>query len=327
MFAALSECNDYSILQEIKTIDSNPSTYKIRGSSLLQTLNEINGNRRIYSHAIGEIYVDTANKKIGIGRLLGEQDHPWIANPNDPNEVKRQMIVLWEKVAHKFDKMWLEGDNICGLVETLSNARGMDRARIAAIDHVPMGFSCRAGGKVKKKTMNGISIMEVVKPTMFVTYDCVTDPSHAKANMTDISEVITNANQLKAFKESTIANNSNEVVLDESNSFLELAEMFTIDLDKQDPMKALLEGFFNESVNPTSVSSTPEREEKFVRTNMTSLLSEFLSTSDKINGISNVSVLNESNVHTVMKDYAMNKNEKPYKKVSSARERIESLLA
>ena len=326
MFAVLSECNDYSILQEIKTIDSNPSTYKIRGSSLLQTLNEVNGNRRVYSHAIGEIYVDAANKKIGIGRLLGEQDHPWIANPNDPNEVKRQMIVLWEKVSHKFDKMWLEGDNICGLVETLSNSRGMDMARIAAIDHVPMGFSCRAVGKVKKKTMNGMPIMEVVQPTMFVTYDCVTDPSHAKANMTDISEVITNANQLKAFKESAIANNSGEVVLDESNAFLELAEMFSIDLNKPDPMKALLEGFFNNESN-SNIINNPVKEEKFVQTNMTSLLSEFLTTSDKINGISDISVLNETNVHNIMHDYAYNKKEKPYKRIRTARERIESLLA
>lgn len=168
MICALAECNDYSVLQEMKTINSNPSTYKIRGHSLLQTLDEENGNRRVYTHAIGEIYVNSANEKIKSGRLLGEMDHPFIKNPKDPSEVKRQLIVLLKESSHKFTKLWIEGNRICSLVETLSNDHGINMAKLAAIDNIPIGFSCRAIGKVKPKNFNGRSIMEVCEPTVFV---------------------------------------------------------------------------------------------------------------------------------------------------------------
>lgn len=104
---AISECNDYSVLQEIKCINTGTSTYKIKGSTLLQTLDEVNGNRRVYTRAIGEQYVDAANNKIRNNRMLGEMDHPFIKNPKDPNEFKRQLMVMWEHVSHKFNKMFL----------------------------------------------------------------------------------------------------------------------------------------------------------------------------------------------------------------------------
>ena len=168
MICALAEANDYSILQEVQAINSNPSTYKIKGSSLLQTLDELNGNRRVYTHAIGEIYVNTANDKIKHGRLLGEMDHPFIRNPKDPSEVKRQLMVLLKECSHKFNKLWMENNNICGLVETLSNTHGVNMARMAALDGIPIGFSCRAIGKVKKKTFRGQPFNEVCEPTIFV---------------------------------------------------------------------------------------------------------------------------------------------------------------
>ena len=323
----LGECNDYSILQEIKVIDSNSPTYKIRGSSLLQTLDEINGNRRVYTHAIGEIYVNSANEKINVGRLLGEMDHPYIKNPKDPNEVKRQMMVLWEKVSHKFNKMWIEGNNILGLVETLSNDNGVNLAKIANIDGVPIGFSCRAVGKVQPKNINGQSIMEVVQPTVFVTYDSVTDPSHRSAELKDITDVITNANELNKFR-STMVSESNNVCLDESNQLLDLVHIFNTN-NGVEPMAMLIENFTNSRFNNNSNMNSDRYdyyEGKYVQNNMTNLLSEYLSSSDRVSGISSYSTLNESNVHDVMRDYSYNYNKEPYRKVSSAKKRIEQLL-
>ena len=319
----INEMNDYSLLQEIKVVSPDASTYKIKGSSILQTLDEINGNRRLYTRAIGEIYVNSGSEKIARGRLLGEMDHPYIKNPKDPNEVKRQMMVLWEKVSHKFDKMWIEGNNICCVLETLSNRNGMDLARIASIDQVPIGFSCRAVGKVKPRTVNGQSVMEVVQPTMFVTYDAVTDPSHKTAEMTDISEVITNANQMQKMR--SVVENSESVALDESDTLFAFSKLFTMN-NNTEPVKALIENFVNAPIKHPDVYSNEFSEGKFVRNNIVSLLSEYLSSSDRDFGISSYSTLNESNVHSFMSDFAYNYNTPSWSTVKSVRGKIEEYL-
>lgn len=316
---AISECNDYSVLQEMKVIPSEANTYKIRGSSVLQTLDEINGNRRLYTHAIGEIYVDSANKKIQHNRLLGELDHPWIKNPKDPGEVKRQMMVLWERVSHKFNRMWIEHSNILCEVETLSNNRGIDLARIANIDGVPIGFSCRAVGKVKPRNINGQSVMEVVQPTLFVTYDAVTDPSHKTAELTDISEVITNASQMNKFKTAIVS--ENETCIDESNELFALSQLFIKESYNPEPVTALIESFIDNRAFPSA-----DAESRYVQGNMARLLGSYLASSDRATGVSQYGVLNESNVHSLMTDYAYNHGKKPYQTVRGVRAKIDEYL-
>lgn len=320
---AINEFNDYSVLQEMHVIPSDASTYKIRGSSILQTLDEINGNRRLYTRAIGEIYVDSANKKIGRNRLLGELDHPIIKNPKDPNEVKRQMMVLWERVSHKFNKMWIEGNNICCIVETLSNTKGTDIAKIANIDGVPIGFSCRAVGKVKPKNYNGQSIMEVVQPTLFVTYDAVTDPSHKTAELKDISDVITNANEMNKMRATIVS--ENDVCLDESNQLFDLARFFSSETKSTEPMESLIECFANAPYNREIYRST-ESERTFVQNNMMGLLGEYLSSSDKEFGKSSWSSLNESNVRGIMDDFSYNHKTPRFSTVRSAMSVVDEYL-
>ena len=312
MICALDEYNEYSVLQEIKTLDSSPSTYKIRGNSLLQTLDEVNGNRRVYTHAIGEIYVNAANDKIRTKRLLGEMDHPWIRNPKDPMEVKRQLQVLLKECSHKFNKLWIEGNRICGLVETLSNNHGINMARMANIDDVPIGFSCRAIGKVKQKNYGGKPIMEVCQPTVFVTYDAVSDPSHKSAELKDITAVITNAGDFdKVCK--PIGESSD--ILDESNELYQLREIFCNEMEL-DRVNVVVESFMNNLY----MDYMPQKvQQNFIESNMTSLLGEYLSTSDYVTGISTNNVLNESNVMNFMSDYATNHNSPEYNTTSFMR--------
>ena len=317
MICALDEFNEQSVLQEIKTISDSPSTYKIRGNSLLQTLDEINGNRRVYTHAIGEIYVNAANDKIRTKRLLGEMDHPWIRNPKDPMEVKRQLQVLLKECSHKFTKMWIEGNRICALVETLSNDLGVNMARMATFDDIPIGFSCRAIGKVKQTKRNGKAIMEVCQPTVFVTYDAVSDPSHKSAELKDITEVITNTGDFHKICQPV----SESQILDESSQLYELKDIFCN--ESTNPVSALVESFMNH----TELDNMPLSTQKsFVQNNMTSLLSEYLSTSDKVSGISSNSILNESNVHDFMTDYSFNHSNPKYSSASFMRDRINKYL-
>lgn len=312
MICALDEYNEYSVLQEIKTLDSSPSTYKIRGNSLLQTLDEVNGNRRVYTHAIGEIYVNAANDKIRTKRLLGEMDHPWIRNPKDPMEVKRQLQVLLKECSHKFNKLWIEGNTICGLVETLSNNHGINMARMANIDDVPIGFSCRAIGKVKQKNYGGKPIMEVCQPTVFVTYDAVSDPSHKSAELKDITAVITNAGD---FDKVCRPIGESSDILDESNELYQLREIFCNEIEL-DRVNVVVESFMNNLY----MDYMPQKvQQNFIESNMTSLLGEYLSTSDYVTGISTNNVLNESNVMNFMSDYAINHSSPEYNTTSFMR--------
>ena len=325
MICALSESNPYSILQEMSTVNTNPSTYKIRGHSLLQTLDEENGNRRIYSHAIGEIYVNSANEKIKNGRLLGEMDHPFIRNPKDPSEVKRQLMVMLKECSHKFNKMWIEGNRICALVETLSNDHGIDMARMAALDGIPIGFSCRAIGKVKQKQLHGKPILEVTQPTVFVTYDSVSDPSHKSAELKDISEIVTGTGGVEKICQSMVSENTgDQVLIDESNQLFELRQIFANSDDSHyEPVSFLLENFLNNKFLDNRDSKTRQN---FIENNMTNLLSEYLSSSDSIYGISNYSTLNESNVHDLMKDYSHNHSNSYYHQTSFMRDLINSYI-
>lgn len=320
MICALAESNDYSILQEMQAINNNPSTYKIRGYSLLQTLDELNGNRRVYTHAIGEIYVNTANDKIKAGRLLGEMDHPFIKNPKDPSEVKRQLIVLLKECSHKFNKVWIENNKICALVETLSNTHGVNMARMAALDSIPIGFSCRAIGKVKQKNFRGQPVNEVCEPTVFVTYDSVSDPSHKSAELKDISEIVTGNGGVEKICQSMVSESNDNILIDESNQLLELRDIFTND---SEPVSFLLESFLN---NKSLDYSSKNTQRRFIENNMTNLLSEYLSTSDYVNGISSNSILNESNVQGLMQDYSYNHSNPNYQSTSFMRNLLDSYL-
>lgn len=251
--------------------------------------------------------------------MATEMDHPFIKNPNDPSEVKRQLLVRLKDASHKFTKMWIEKNNICGLVETLSNDNGINLARMAHLDDVPIGFSCRAIGKVKNGTLNGQSIMEVTQPTVFVTYDAVTDPSHKSAELKDITGVITNAADLEKFRTTTMHEND-QVIIDESNELISLMQYFRRNQYNSNPIECLVENFMGNEFNGMS----PSHQKNYVHNSMNGLLSEYLSSSDKVNGISNHSVLNESNVHNFMHDYAYNRNQ--YNNVSVMKSKIEQFL-
>ena len=308
-----------SILQEITALNTGTSTYKIRGNSILQTFNELNGNNRIYPTIIAEYFVECANKKIAKNRMLGEMDHPIIQHPENPNEAKRQLVVHFSESSHMFTKMWLEGNKICGLVETLSNQKGIDLARMANIDKIPIGFSLRSVGKVNVvRRPDGVEIQEVCKPVVFVTYDSVTDPSHKVAELVDITSVITSSGESSKLYQSE--NNSN-IMIDESNSLLELKQMFMG--AEREPMQLLIENFLG---NTHVDHLNEETQSHFVKSNMVQLIDTFLNSSCNGTKPSTYSNLNESNVQDFMQDYAANRNEPEYNSSKFMRERIKQFL-
>lgn len=322
MICSITDFNDYTLLQEAKVIDNGISTYKIRGNSLLQTLNEINGNRRVYNSTIGDMFVEEANKKIALRRMAGETDHPAITNPKDPIQIRRQLQVPISEWSHKFTKIWRENDNICAVVETLSNNKGINLAKLATVDDMAIGFSCRALGNVKQKNFQGKSILEVCAPAIFVTYDAVSDPSHKVAELKDVTDIITSVDGLHKIQTAiTEAQENGPLVLDESNALNDLYLQFKGVI--KDPVSLLVENFMNNKDLDYSDSNT---QKDFVQKNMLNILSEYMSSSDYYTGISSYETLNESNVHSFLTDYCNNKSDTNYQSTSFMRNRIYEYL-
>jgi hypothetical protein len=277
-------------------MDSRAETFKICGSSRLQTIDEVNANRRIYRMAICERFVDAANEKIKGKRMIGELDHPMPTDVNEAMQLRRQVSVLWERASHIFTRMWIENKQILGITESLSNRNGIDMARVAAIDGLPVGFSCRAVGKTKSVSgMQGV--VEVVNPVLFVTYDCVTDPSHKNCVLTDITNVIHSAAEMKRLSE----NVGLDVALDESEALASMCEFFYPGYSTMRNFEDLLE---NVMTGKISVNLPEQKAVKVVKNKLDNLLEDFLNTSDKKTGISSDPFLNESNVHDVMREYS-----------------------
>lgn len=76
--------------------------------------------------------------------------------------------------------VYMEGNQILGEVETLSGFHGPDIAKMVLYDKVNIGFSLRALGSVNTRPDGTIEVLSPIKP---ITYDLVSNPSHAKARV------------------------------------------------------------------------------------------------------------------------------------------------
>jgi hypothetical protein len=117
---------------------------------------------------------------------------------------------LYEKASHIFEDIYIENNVVYGIVETSLTDPGFKMAGLI-MDKVPVGFSLRAIGESKVRP-DGVT--EVSNPFNIITYDCVSNPSHAKARMVEV--VSENFNK---FREDTIPNVylENDVIFDRSD--------------------------------------------------------------------------------------------------------------
>lgn len=182
---------------------------KARIKTVLQTLNEVNKNKRVYPKYILEKSLNEIRPIIKSRSLLGELDHPLVTG-NDEADSYRHFVVLYEKASHIFEDIYIENNVVYGIVETSLTDPGFKMAGLI-MDKVPVGFSLRAIGESKVRP-DGVT--EVSNPFNIITYDCVSNPSHAKARMVEV--VSENFNK---FREDTIPNVylENDVIFDRSD--------------------------------------------------------------------------------------------------------------
>jgi len=186
---------------------------KIR--TVLQTMDEVNRNNRIYPQKILERAITDVDPLIKNRTLLGELDHP-VVTGNDQADAYRHFVVLYEKVSHIIEDVKIEGNTIYATVETCLTDNGFKMAGLI-MDKVPVGFSLRAIGETRQKRGG---ILEIKDPFNIITYDCVSNPSHASARMTQV--VGENVNSwLSEGSMVSLNNNDGTVCCDRSNVLVE----------------------------------------------------------------------------------------------------------
>lgn len=169
--------SEMTIMEATKLKDGRPK-YKMK--TRLQEAETVNNNKRIYSTAICESIVHQLNPKAVNNSLLMEIDHPMFtaASANPEKAKARAAIIEINNCAAVIRKIMFENGQIIGIIETLSGFKGPDLANIIN-DGVNIGFSLRALGSVNNE--NGI--LKVQAPIAPITFDVVSNPSHANARV------------------------------------------------------------------------------------------------------------------------------------------------
>ncbi len=166
-------------LLEQKQLGARMPKAKIK--TILQTTDDINKNKRIYPRKIIERALVSLAPLVESRTLLGELDHP-VLTGNDEADGYRHFVVLYDNVSHIIEKIWLDGNCVMGIVETTLTDSGFKMAGLI-MDGVKVGFSVRALGESRTRP-DGIT--EIAAPFEIITYDCVSNPSHAKARMVEV---------------------------------------------------------------------------------------------------------------------------------------------
>jgi len=194
---------DIQVLSESKT--SNGKT-KTVFKTVLQTIDEVNQNGRIYPMSVAKAIV-TGLKPIAENRsLFQEIDHP--ASGSDPQtSMRRAATVELKNSGALIRKIYIDGNQIIGELETLSGFRGPDLRDLILIDKANVGFSLRMLGRLSKHpTMENVIMPSA--PMRAITYDVVTNPSHKQARVisitqeSDLSEMQSNSDESSVISES-----------------------------------------------------------------------------------------------------------------------------
>ncbi len=161
------------IFQEANVVHSTPG--KARFRMVMQTMDEINQNKRLYPKPTLTEAMNDCKSRIKSRAFLGEMDHP-IPTGSRFDEV-RQTTVLLKDASHVLVDYDVQGNRIIGELETLSQGNGSKLLGLIR-DKVGLGLSMRGMAELENRK-DGINVVK--KPLMVITYDSVSMPSHKEA--------------------------------------------------------------------------------------------------------------------------------------------------
>lgn len=128
-----------------------------------------NKNNRIYDEAEYVPQIESLQKKISTGKLMGELDHP------------QNFDISLQRVSHVIEELFYDNDSkqVRGKIRLLNTSAGRE-AKALIDDGIPLHISSRAAGMVES---NGH-----VKIKQLFTYDLVADPGFENAELKRVNE-------------------------------------------------------------------------------------------------------------------------------------------
>lgn len=174
MYLLREDCEIKSLPKNVKQLKHG----KVRMEAVLQTVGDLNRNKRKYRKSTIQESIDMELDRIKSKEFLGELDHPISSKP------QRQMQVLYKEASHAILELGWEGDLLVGVLETLSYGNGLKLAALVSKDKIPVGFSYRGMGDLRQISEGH----EVVGPLKTITWDSVSFPSHSRAKLRSFTE-------------------------------------------------------------------------------------------------------------------------------------------
>jgi hypothetical protein len=142
-------------------------------SGVLQRANAVNQNGRVYPKPVLLRESDKYAKTFVIERrALGELDHP------------DSTVVNLSNASHNVQKMWWEGDDLCGTVEILGTPAGNILKELFK-SGIRLGISSRGLGSVKEAAQKQVIVQDDFE---LIAFDFVSNPSTQGAFLSPINE-------------------------------------------------------------------------------------------------------------------------------------------
>lgn len=130
-------------------------------NGIIQKSDTLNQNNRLYTKKILEREVSNYQKIVNENRALGTLDHEDSAQ------------ISLEKVSHKINKIWWEGNNVCGEIQLLDTPKGKI-AQELVLGNCKLGISSRGLGEVHKNS-EGVDVVD--EDFSIISWDLVCEPS------------------------------------------------------------------------------------------------------------------------------------------------------
>lgn len=164
----------FSIPERLKKYNDGKVIYK----GILQSADTRNQNKRVYPKDVLEDGIKRVQHKIEERRMVGELDHPI-----SDNQI-RQTTVNYSDASHLITETWWEGNLLWGRIETLPYTPKGKIASGLASDNITLGHSLRGLADVSDSG----GYQKVVAPLVIITWDIVSEPSHANSYIREICE-------------------------------------------------------------------------------------------------------------------------------------------
>lgn len=164
----------FQVPERLKKYNDGKVIYK----AILQSADTRNQNRRIYPRDVLEDGLARIQQKMKDRRLVGELDHPLTDNQ------QRATTVEYKTASHLIKETYWNGAYIEGIIETLPYTPCGKIASGLISDNIVIGHSMRGLADVTEE--NGY--VKVVAPLVIITWDIVSEPSHANSYIKEICE-------------------------------------------------------------------------------------------------------------------------------------------